>query len=450
MEYVVDAQTWPGVVRTPTGVALTRRARNVARRWREFCAAADIGLNETAAQGRRHSIADCEPEPLTLGPDGRPVPRPLTMTVHDPMLYARMAESGFLGFAESFLAGEWDADPLAEIIAVSLDHDIHTWAGRVAGAWSGRTNFQGPGTGELPFALAQLCAGPGGTLGTPQFWTGPSTTMAVPVRWKHDTVHVDVTVLEPPTVVGFSDIEPAQVRRVDAVLDECGVKAGSRVLEFPATSGLLSMRAARRGATVDVLSTDPDYAEAIRQTVAAQRLSGAINVVAVAGPIPNPKQWGGEYDAIVSVERMETLGRGGLAPFVRAVQRMLAPGGTACIQTIVDTGMGKNSVDAARFLRGYIWPAVEYPSVKEVREAVMRSTHLDYRGEVHCGAHLLAALPLWRREFAIHRDVAAAAGFDRVYRRMWTFTLALQEALVMRGELDVTRFVLHKRRVPGH
>ena len=436
----IDPTTWPNLVREPSAPMMGARASAVHDRLEEFLDSVDISVPDEPI-----GIGDIDPEPpIAYNPEAIFSSEPMRMSVYDPNVMNRMVDSGFLGLGEGYVAGAWDAVPLADVLATLLDHDIEAGWGKMLSRWSRNKVTGVPRAGELPLELIELCTGPSKTWGSPLFATSSRTSVTETLNWKNKTTIVDVTRYESPQSVSYDDIESAQYRRVNQMLDECRVGPGSRVLEFPASSATLAVTAARRGATVDVLTSDPVYAEDIRRIVREEKLAGAVHVETISGPIPSPRQWSGVYDAIMSVERMETMGIGGLRPFLRAIGRMLSPGGRACIQSVINTGLSENSLQALGIMRGYVWPALEYPTVENVRDALMRYTDLVERAEVHCGDHLRVTLPLWRREFAINRDAAAAAGFDRVYRRLWFYVLALQEALFMRGELDVAQFVLLK------
>ena len=434
----IDPAIWPNLVREPSAPMMGIRVGAVHNRLEEFLESVNI-----AVPGTSMGIGDIEPEPI-LDYDAEAVfsSEPMRMSVYDPNVLNRMVESGLLGLGEGYIAGEWDAMPLADVLATLLDHDTESGWGRALSRWSRRAVAGVPRAGELPLDLVDLCTGSSQTWGSPLFATSSRTSVTKTLNWKNKNTIVDVTTYETPQSVTYDDIESAQYRRVNHMLDECRVGPGSRVLEFPATSATLAVIAARRGATVDVLTSDPSYAAGIQRIIKQEKLAGAVHIETIRGPIPSPRQWSGLYDAIMSVERMETMGTDGLGLFLRAIDRMLAPGGRACIQSVIDTGLSENSLQALGLVRGYVWPGLEYSTVDSIRDALMRHTELVERAEAHCGDHLRVTLPLWRREFAINRDAAAAAGFDRVYRRLWTYVLGLQEALFMRGELDVVQFIL--------
>lgn len=439
----IDPETWPGLVDTPHATLLGLRGRILHRRLQRFVDAAGITIRTTSGTSGRDIEPEEPPLPASHGPR-----RPLTWTIHDAALIDRLVASGFLGLGEAYMAGQWDADPLADVLAVLLDHTLES----TAAAWVGRrarSREQGAPApaGELPSTLVELTAGPGGSVSAPLFATGATTTVVEPRPWRDRPHMVDVGRIEKPHLVDFADMESAQIRRIEVMLDACQVGPGSRVLEFPAASAQMAVRAARRGATVDVLTVDAQVARQIAATVGQQRLAGAVHVEVISGAHPTAKSWGGAYDAVVSVDRLATVGPRGLRPFMQAVDRLLVPGGMACVQSMVDAGVSDASRDALRVVSGYLWPEFGLSTVEGINRQVMRSTQLVQVGQLHVGQHFQAALPLWRREFAKNRDQAAAAGFDRIYRRLWTYVLALYEALCIRGELDVVQ--LTYRRQPA-
>ena len=88
----VDASMWPGVVHVPEGRVAQRRAQIVEARFALACEKAGLNLDPQSNDG----------------PDIR---------VHHDELFYRLAESGWLGLAESYMAGEWDAENLPRVLA---------------------------------------------------------------------------------------------------------------------------------------------------------------------------------------------------------------------------------------------------------------------------------------------------------------------------------------------
>lgn len=294
---------------------------------------------------------------------------------------------------------------------------------------------RGPAPGELPEALVELYAGATRATGSAQFSSASRTSA-------HED-GIDFTWFGEPDPVERLDLDDAQRRRITTMLDEAEVGPGDRVLEMPSSGGQLAVQAAKRGARVDVLTSDEDHADAVRARVHSAGVGGAVNVEVIAGPVPSPRQWSGRYEAIFSVERMETLGLGGLSHYLKAVDRMLSDDGLAVIQSIIATDeMRETARESLDVMRAYVWPALEYPTVQQVREAAAEHTQLTVVAENNLSAHLRASLPLWRANFLSRERQAAAAGFDPVFRHLWDYQLALHEALATAEDIGCVQFVL--------
>lgn len=428
MEQYIDEQRWPNVVRPPHARFQGIRARDVADRLEALLDSRGISL------------------------DTGSVPN---MVVRDGQVIDRIVAEGWLGLAEGYLAGEWDAEPLPEVLDVVLSQDFEKKSGKFLGSLGSKQSkdFGTVRPGELPEGLVELYAGSTRATGAALFSAASRATVTeqIPVQTgsgKRSTVTwpIDVTWFDAPASVERLDLDASQIRRIETMLDEAAVGPGDRVLEMPSSGGQLAVEAALRGASVDVLTSDADHLEAVEARVRAAGVGGAVRVVLIDGPIPSPRQWSGSYDAVFSVERMETLGVDGIRHFLRAVDRMLADGGRAVVQSCVSTEkMRATSTEALDVMRAYVWPALDYSTAAAIREITAKHTKLRISAESHLGPHLAATIPLWRANFAARERQAAAAGFDPVFRRLWEYQLALHQCLVAGGELDCVQFVFQPR-----
>lgn len=398
------------------------------------------------------------------------------LEVRDGLMLDRVVAQGWLGLAESYLIGEWRADPLDKVLEVLLSQPLEAPMNTLLGGISPlkpRHNFGSVRAGELPDGLVELYAGATRATATALFASAARTTETVQVdRRSGETLVDDEEKPEPRGLAGVrrrlskpeesvildetwylkpadaqrQDLNSGQLRRINLMLDEANVGPGDRVLELSSSGGQLAILAAQRGASVSVLTSDEEHAEVVRSRVRQAGVAGGVRVELISGPVPSPRQWAGEYDAIFSTERLETLGKGGLGHFFRAVDRLLADGGVAVVQTLVATPqMRETARESLDVVRGYIWPALEYSPAALIRQHIF-AAGLDVVAENHLGPHLAATLPMWRAHFASRERQAAAAGFDAIYRRLWDFQLALHEALVSAGDIDCMQFVIRHRR----
>lgn len=401
----IDEERWPHLVATPQARFMGRRAEAVTSRLEALLSSHGISL------------------------DAGTVPH---MVVRDGQVIDRMVAEGWLGLAEGYMAGEWTAEPLPEVLGALLDRPFEGKMGEFLARRTPRR--RGPVPGELPEALVELYAGATRATGAAQFSSASRTSA-------HDH-GIDFTWFGDPDDVDRQDLDDAQRRRITTMLDEAEVGPGDRVLEMPSSGGQLAVQAAQRGARVDVLTSDEDHADAVHARVRAAGVGGAVNVEVIAGPVPSPRQWSGRYEAIFSVERMETLGLGGLSHYLKAVDRMLSDDGLAVVQSIVATDeLRETAKESLDVMRAYVWPALEYPTAQQVREVTAEHTQLTVVAENNLSGHLRATLPLWRANFLSRERQAAAAGFDPVFRRLWDYQLALHEALATTGDIGCVQFV---------
>ena len=74
------------------------------------------------------------------------------------------------------------------------------------------------------------------------------------------------------------DLEEAQLRKVDGILDAAGVRPGTRVLEIGTGWGALAIRAARRGATVTTVTLSAEQRDLALKRVAEAGVADRVDV----------------------------------------------------------------------------------------------------------------------------------------------------------------------------
>ncbi|MEJ5919910.1 class I SAM-dependent methyltransferase [Corynebacterium sp. H78] len=433
----IDASRWPRVARTPDGFMLDNRSKWAADAFAATCARAGIA-RETSREGTDE----------------------LRIEVRDEMLFDRIAEADWLGLGESYLAGEWDCERLPEALSKLLDEGLD---GGPKGSMlrSMRTLARSrpqpeaiSGGAELPTTLLGLIAGPNLATGSALFASGVRTTVqemktnhapgagrsGFPSKWP-----VHVTYIDPPKHVARVDFATAQLRRIDAMLDAGRVRAGDHVLVWPSTGGEVALRAADRGAGVDVLAVREDHAETILDRAEEAGLGGVVQVLRADNEVPSPREFDSDYEAIINVERLETFGKARLRSWLRNAERILTPEGTIVVQMAVATDTFDEAADSATdIVRSYIWPNLYYPTMENLRRIVDRDTGMRIAAETHYPGHYSETLKLNRDFFAACSRKAAGLGYDRVYRRLWDYHLALQQALVDTGRLNMVQLEIVK------
>jgi cyclopropane-fatty-acyl-phospholipid synthase len=114
----------------------------------------------------------------------------------------------------------------------------------------------------------------------------------------------------------------AQRAKIDRLLDLAEVRGGSRVLEIGTGWGELPVRAARRGAHVHTVTNMAEHAGYARDRAARAGVADRINV-----DLRDYRELGGTvgYDAIISVEMIEAVGRCYWPAYFQVLASMLLP-----------------------------------------------------------------------------------------------------------------------------
>jgi cyclopropane-fatty-acyl-phospholipid synthase len=422
------AARWPDVAAVPRSPVRARIARRLFR---------------TAVAGL----------PIRVVVPGRPGVRQIwgtgdltspTMILHRPDdFFARVGSGGLIGFGESYLAADWSApvpagheDSLADERLVDL---LTVFCSRLA-------QLVPPGLQRLRrLAVRYQPAGerntPGGArsnisrhydLSNDLFATFLDETMTYSSALFDQAQNHDEAAV-------FDDLAGAQGRKIERLLDQCGVRAGSRVLEIGTGWGELAIRAASRGASVHSITLSEEQLELARARIAARGLSDQATV-----ELCDYREVAGSYDAVVSVEMIEAVGKAYWDTYFATIDRALAPGGTAGIQAIT---MPHDRMLASRrtytWMHKYVFPGGLLPSVRAVHEAAA-SAGLAVTDDFAFGDSYAQTLRLWRERFEERADDVTLLGFDSVFRRMWTFYLAYCEAGFRCQYLDVHQFTLRR------
>ncbi|MEV7617133.1 cyclopropane-fatty-acyl-phospholipid synthase family protein [Streptomyces sp. NPDC089799] len=353
------------------------------------------------------------------------------LTVHDPdAFHRRIGRHGLIGFGESYMAGEWDSEDLAGVLAVLAEHVdelVPAPLRRLRGLW----------VSARPVAARNTRAGARGN-----------------IRHHYDlsndlfAAFLDRTLSYSSAVFSgfparFDSLAAAQHRKVDRILDLAGVGEGTRLLEIGTGWGELALRAAARGARVTTLTLSAEQAALARERIAAAGLADRVEV-----QLRDYRDAEGRHDAVISVEMIEAVGAEYWTPYFAALRRALAPGGRIALQAIT-MGHGRMLHTAAThtWISKYVFPGGLIPSRRAIAEH-SAAAGLRTAADHGYGEHYAETLRLWRERFTANRHTVTALGFDAVFQRMWEFYLAYSEAGFRSRYLDVRQLLLTERTRP--
>jgi len=236
----------------------------------------------------------------------------------------------------------------------------------------------------------------------------------------------------------------AQRAKVKRALNEAGVtadKPGQRVLEIGCGwGGLAEIAASEHGAHITGVTLSTEQLQWAHERMDKAGLANMADLrLQDYRDISDAP-----FDAIVSVEMFEAVGREYWASYFATLQRCLKPGGKACLQTItIRDDLFERYVKSTDFIQQYIFPGGLLPS-DEAFKAEAKKAGLEVVNSLAFGPDYAETLRRWRNEFHRHIQQVQGLGFDERFQRIWEFYLGYCEAAFDMGNTNVVQYTLRK------
>ena len=358
---------------------------------------------------------------LRLG-GGEPGPRAI-WTITRWNAITRLIARGDLGFAEGYIAGEWDTPDLSTLlVAFGQNYDAldRIMSGNmmlrgfnaIGHALQGNTK-----AGSRRNIMAHYDLGN-------EFYAS----------WLDEGMTYSSALFDPP---GLS-LEQAQKRKYEALARSIGIQQDQSVLEIGCGWGAFSAYAAGElGAKVTAVTLSPSQQEIARKRVFDLGLAERVDVQLI-----DYRDVQGAYDRIVSIEMFEAVGEAYWPTYFGKVHDLLKPEGQAGLQIItIQEALFDQYRKRPDFIQLHVFPGGMLPSV-EALDAVTRASGLTPTVTRRFGADYAETLRLWGVAFDDAWLKIAPLGFDERFRRLWRYYLAYCQAGFSTGRTDVIQMAL--------
>ena len=352
--------------------------------------------------------------------------------LHNWSMCAAVLKSGDIGFAETFIAGDWTTPNLTELLRVLIKNRAEVES-VIYGTWAGR----------LLYRIKHLLHRNTRANSQKNIHAHYDLGNAFYTLWLDETMNYSSALFNGNLNQSMAQAQKAKVRRA---LELAGVKQGDRVLEIGCGWGALAeMATTELGASIAgvTLSTE--------QLAFAQTRMQRLGVTTGPGAQADLRLQDyrdihdGPFDAICSIEMIEAVGREYWPTYFATVSRLLKPGGRACVQSIViDDALFDRYVNSTDFIQQYIFPGGCLPCPREFR-AQAQAAGLEVVDEYAFGHDYAETLKRWRDAFLAHRAQVLQEGFDERFMHIWEFYLAYCEAAFTENNIDVVQYTLQKR-----
>jgi len=358
---------------------------------------------------------------------GRPGGRHAAIRLRDWDVCVRALKSGDIGFAEAYIDGQWTTPDLAGLLELLL-LNRDAIESMVYGSWWGAALYRirhllnrNSRAGSRKNIHAHYDLGN-------EFYR----------LWLDPTMNYSSAWFEGDHARALPDAQRAKARRA---LEQCALPRGGRLLEIGCGWGALAETAAHEfDASVVGVTLSSEQLAWARRRVSSAGLGDRVEIrLQDYRDIAD-----GPFDAIVSIEMFEAVGRAYWPEFFGAVRDALARDGRVCLQSItIRDDLFERYVRSTDFIQQYIFPGGLLPSRSAFRAEAARAG-LEVVDELAFGLDYAETLRRWRESFVASEDCVRALGFDSRFIRIWEFYLAYSEAAFRTGNTDVVQFTLRR------
>jgi len=367
-------------------------------------------------------------------PDGRrfiiraPEPGPHAhLVVRNPRVARRLLLGGTIGFAESFMDGDWDTPDLTALLAMAAKNE-DVFDPRL---------LHGKPVAKLANRLLHLLRGNSRRGSRRNIAYHYDLGNAFYGRWLDPSMTYSSAIFAADGADGET-LQQAQRRKYARIAEIGRFQPGQEVLEIGCGwGGFAEFAAAEVGCRVTAITVSREQHAYAERRIHEAGLAERVKVV-----LRDYRDMEGRFDRIASIEMLEAVGEKYWPVYFRRLHDNLTEGGVAALQVIT---IGERFYDAYRrgtdFIQRYIFPGGMLPSPSVLRAEVERAGLL-WQQDDGFGLDYARTLELWRERFRTEWPAIHGLGYDERFRRMWEYYLSYCEAGFLTETIDVKQIAL--------
>ncbi|QGZ95119.1 SAM-dependent methyltransferase [Terricaulis silvestris] len=347
------------------------------------------------------------------------------MTVRDWRFGRRVLINGDIGFAEGFMAREWetsDLPALLTLLADNIERFTRLMDGNVIGKavnWLRHVTNANTRAGSRRNILAHY------DLGNRFYEAWLDRTMT------YSSAKFDAKA---------NDLEGAQVEKYRALAQQLELKAGDHVLEIGCGWGGFAEFAAREyGARVTGITISDEQLAYAQARIERAGLSHLVDIRR-----QDYRDVEGQFDKVASIEMFEAVGERYWPAYFAKISEVLKPGGRAGLQIItIEDRLFESYRKRADFIQRYVFPGGMLVSIARLKQETANAG-LAWRKVEAFGQSYAETLHAWAERFSAKWREISAMGFDERFKKLWLFYLGYCEAGFRTGRTDVIQLALAK------
>ena len=348
------------------------------------------------------------------------------MQIRDTSFFRKVLSGGSVGFGESYVDGDWETPQLSELLGLMAKNQNEM--GRIQRGFSLATSlvnrlYHKARRNTLEKSKENIQEHYDLSNEFYDTFLDSTMTYSSALFYSHEI-----------------SLEEAQINKIDRMLDLAGVGSGDSILEIGSGWGALALRAVQRGCRVRTITLSEEQYAYAKDLFDREGVSDQVEIV-----LQDYRLQEGQYDAVLSCEMIEAVGREFLESYFQIVKQSLKPGAKAVIQaiTIPDDRYERYS-KSCDWIQKHIFPGGHLPSCGAIRKHVENTNEARVLEMYGFGHDYAETLRRWAADFNQAEPKVDALGFGDSFRRKWNYYLSYCEAGFDAELIDVQHVVIER------
>ena len=237
------------------------------------------------------------------------------------------------------------------------------------------------------------------------------------------------------------NLSAAQNNKYQKLIDLIKPRSGDKVLEIGCGwGGFAEYLGKKYDVKLDCITISKRQYEYAKKRMHKCGLNEKVNI-----EIKDYRDLQGKYNSIASIEMIEAVGQNYLESYFKTVKDNLSKTGKAAIQAItIDDSLFERYKNKQDFIQKYIFPGGFLPNKNSINRYVSNNG-LTINSYISYADHYANTLAIWRAGFLKKWYLIKNQGFDLTFKRMWEFYLSYCEAGFKSKNIDLIQFSLQNK-----
>lgn len=343
--------------------------------------------------------------------------------------FKRLALYGDIGFAESYMDGDFETEDLTSFITLALLNS-KTLATKSEDSNSSRFVNLLPQFNKIKHWMRK----------NSKTQSQKNISQHYDLSNEFFELMLDETMMYSSAV--FTDqqssLHDAQKHKIKLLSDKLRLKPNAKVLEIGSGWGAMAIHLAKeKKCNVTTVTLSKEQKALCHKRFEHEQVEDQIDIL-----LKDYRDLEGMFDAIIAVEMFEAVGKEYFDVFFKKCESLLKPSGVLVMQiiTMPDQRYAAYS-KSTDFIQKYIFPGGHLPSVSKILETTTTHTRLNLLHMEEFTEDYAKTLHLWQELFLTKIDEVKKLGFDDYFIRMWQMYLSYCEAAFLTRNINLVQVV---------